>query len=76
MGNVIWGRFANHRSAHQPNRFCQGTWRHAHWLDSHNRPLVRLETDASGDGITVKVHFDDNDVAEQFRQAFRGSYAG
>ena len=45
------------------------------WLDRHNRPLVRFETEADGDTITVKVQFDDDDLAELFRQAFRGSYA-
>jgi hypothetical protein len=46
------------------------------WLDRHNRPLVRFETEAVGDTITVKVQFDSDDLAELFRQAFQGSYAG
>ena len=45
------------------------------WLDRNNRPLVRFETEADGDAITAKVEFDASDLAEQFRQAFRCSYA-
>jgi hypothetical protein len=45
------------------------------WLDHHKSPLVRFETAVDGDTITVKVQFDDDDFAELFRQAFRGSYA-
>ena len=44
------------------------------WLDHQDRPLARFETEADGDIITIKVQFDANDVAEQFRQAFRGHY--
>jgi hypothetical protein len=44
------------------------------WLDRHNRPLVRFETEADGDTITVKVQFDADDLAELFREAFQGSY--
>jgi hypothetical protein len=45
------------------------------WLDSHSRPLVRFET-ASGDGDTnmISAQFDGDDLAELFRQEFRGSY--
>jgi hypothetical protein len=46
------------------------------WLDRYQRPLVRFETEAVGDTITVKVQFDSDDLAELFRQAFQGSYAG
>ena len=42
------------------------------WLDDQNRPLVRFDTEADGDTITIKVQFDADDLAEQFRQAFRG----
>jgi len=41
----------------------------------HNRPLVRFESEAVGDTITIKVQFDSDDLAELFRQAFSGSYA-
>ena len=44
------------------------------WLDRHNRPLVQFETESEGDIISIKVKFDANDLAEQFRQAFQGSY--
>ena len=44
------------------------------WLDSHNRPLVRFETEADSETITVKVQFEADDLAELFRQAFRGAY--
>jgi len=46
------------------------------WPDRHNRPLVRFETEADGDTITVKVQFEADDLAELFRQAFQGSYDG
>lgn len=47
------------------------------WLDHHNRPLVRFDTEADGgDMITVKVQFEANDLAELFREAFRGYYSG
>jgi hypothetical protein len=42
------------------------------WLDRHNRPLVRFETEAAAGTITVKVQFDSDDLAELFRQAFSG----
>jgi hypothetical protein len=44
------------------------------WLDRQNRPLVRFETASDGNTITIKVQFDDDDLAELFRQEFRGSY--
>jgi hypothetical protein len=44
------------------------------WLDRQNRPFVRFETEADGDTINIKVQFDGDDLAEGFRQAFRGSY--
>jgi hypothetical protein len=45
------------------------------WLDRQNRPLVRFDTKADGETIIVKVEFDGDDLAEAFRQAFRGSYS-
>jgi hypothetical protein len=44
------------------------------WLDRNNRPLVRFETKGESANINIKVHFDSDDLAEQFRQSFRGSY--
>jgi hypothetical protein len=44
------------------------------WLDRKNRPLVHFETESDGGIISIKVKFDANDLAEQFRQAFHGSY--
>ena len=44
------------------------------WLDRHNRPLVRFETESVGDRITVKVQFDTDDLVELFRQEFDGTY--
>jgi hypothetical protein len=44
------------------------------WLDGNKSPLVRFETEFDGDTISIKVKFDANDLAEQFRQAFHGSY--
>jgi hypothetical protein len=46
------------------------------WLDHHKRPLVRFETAADGDTLTIKIQFDGDDLAELFRQAFQGSYSG
>ena len=45
------------------------------WLVQKNRPLMQFEfeTESNGD-ISIKVKFEANDLAEQFRQAFRGSY--
>jgi hypothetical protein len=44
------------------------------WLDRKSRPLVQFETESEADIISIKVKFDANDLAEQFRQAFHGSY--
>ena len=44
------------------------------WLDGNKSPLVRFETEFDGDTISIKVKFDANDLAEQFRQAFQGFY--
>ena len=44
------------------------------WLDGHNRPLVRFETEGESDGIIIKTQFDADDLAELFRQDFQGSY--
>ena len=47
------------------------------WLDKNDRPLVRFQTEGKVDTITLKVHFEQaNDLAERFRRAFHGSYAG
>jgi hypothetical protein len=47
------------------------------WLDRNDRPIVRFETERDDAGaITIKIQFEANDLAEQFRQSFRGSYAG
>jgi hypothetical protein len=43
------------------------------WLDRHKSPLVRFETEMHRGTIMIKVQLDD-DLAEQFRKAFRGSY--
>jgi hypothetical protein len=44
------------------------------WLDRHKHPLVSFETAADGDTLTIKIPFDGDDFAEQFRHAFQGSY--
>ena len=46
------------------------------WLDRNGRPLVRFETASDGDAISVKVQFEDDALAEAFRQHFEGEYAG
>jgi len=45
------------------------------WLVYKNRPLVKMKTESNGD-ISIKVEFEDNYLADQFRHAFRGFYAG
>jgi hypothetical protein len=45
------------------------------WLDRHKTPLVRFETEMHRGTIMIKVQLDSDDLAEQFRKAFRGSYA-
>jgi len=35
---------------------------------------VRFETDTKGDSIAIKVRFDQDDLAETFRQSFGGAY--
>ena len=46
------------------------------WLDRNDRPLVRFETEPEeGNALRFKVHFEANDLAEQFRQSFDGFYA-
>jgi hypothetical protein len=42
-------------------------------IDRHKSPLVRFETEMHRGTIMIKVQLDD-DLAEQFRKAFRGSY--
>lgn len=46
------------------------------WLDRNNRPLVRFETATEGGDILVNVQFDDDALAETFRQHFDGVDAG
>ena len=47
------------------------------WLDRHNRPLVRFETEADPGGtINIKVQFESDDLAERFQQEFQGDYGG
>ena len=43
------------------------------WLDRHKTPLVRFETQMHRSTIMIKVQLDSDDLAEQFRKAFRGS---
>lgn len=44
------------------------------WLDRNDCPVAGFETERDGISILIKVQFDDNALAERFRQAFRGSY--
>jgi len=44
------------------------------WLDRNNRPLVRFQTNGENASVNMKVHFDSDDLAELFREHFRGSY--
>ena len=47
------------------------------WRDRNNCRVLRFETEADdGGAVIVKVQFDANDLAEQFRQAFQGSFDG
>jgi hypothetical protein len=46
------------------------------WLDRNNRPLVRFETATENGTILVNVQFDDDALAEAFRQDFNGEFAG
>jgi hypothetical protein len=46
------------------------------WLDRHKSPLIRFETEMHRGTIMIKVQLDRDDLAELFRQAFQGSYAG
>jgi len=46
------------------------------WLSRNDCPVAEFETERDGISVLVKVQFDDNSMAERFRQAFRGSYAG
>jgi hypothetical protein len=45
------------------------------WLDRNNRPLVRFETQTEGETIILTMQFDDDALADAFRQAFGGSEA-
>ena len=40
------------------------------WLDRHNRPLVRFETETDDGTILIKIQFDDDALAEAFQQEF------
>jgi hypothetical protein len=44
------------------------------WLDRHKTPLVRFGTEMHRGTIMIKIQLDRDDLAEQFRKAFRGSY--
>jgi hypothetical protein len=44
------------------------------WLDRNGRPLVRFETASEDHTILVKIQFDDDALAEGFRQDFDGVY--
>jgi len=44
------------------------------WLDANDCRPLRFETQGDGISITIKVQFEGDDLAERFRQAFRGSY--
>jgi hypothetical protein len=45
------------------------------WLDQHGRPLVKFDTASDADAIIMRVQFDDDALAEAFRQRFDGSDA-
>ena len=57
-------------------KFPQTLGQMREWLDRNNRPLIRFKTETDESGIVIKVQFDADDVAEQFRQSFQGSYSG
>ena len=45
------------------------------WLIRKNRPTVQFEFETVFNGdISIKFTFEANDLADQFRQAFRGPY--
>jgi hypothetical protein len=46
------------------------------WLDGHGRPLVRFDTTTEGNTVIIKLTFDDDDLAEDFRQDFGGEAVG
>jgi len=46
------------------------------WLSRNDCPVAEFETERDGISVLVKVQFDDNSMAERFRRAFRGFYAG
>lgn len=43
------------------------------WLDQNGRPLVRFETASEADAIVMRVQFDDEALADAFRQHFGGA---
>jgi hypothetical protein len=45
------------------------------WFDRNGSPPLPLDTDREGIVVTIKVRFHQDDLAERFRRAFRGSYA-
>ena len=45
------------------------------WLDQHGRPLVRFETASEADVIVMRVQFEEDALAEAFRQHFGGTDA-
>jgi hypothetical protein len=56
------------------NEFADTLGKMREWLDRHDRPLVRFETESVDGRITIKVQFDPDDLAELFRQEFEGAY--
>jgi hypothetical protein len=43
------------------------------WLDRNACRDVRFETEKNGITVTIKAHFEHDELAERFRRAFRGS---
>ena len=44
------------------------------WLDRHKSRWSGFETETHRGTIMIRVQLDTDDLAEQFRRAFRGSY--
>lgn len=42
------------------------------WLDQNGRPLVKFETASEADAIVMRVQFEDDGLAQAFRQHFGG----
>lgn len=43
------------------------------WLDQNGRPLVRFDTASEAEAIIMRVQFEDDALAEAFRQHFDGT---